>query len=78
VLLHIVFITMIILSIYLIYGAWYKDFGEKAYHTNERLPTLYTWIWPKSLRKSIIAFKILAVSILVVFIVLELLLILNV
>ena len=75
---HIGFIIVIIFSIYLVYGAWFKDFGRKFYNGLQLLPDFYSIFWPKSLKGSVIAFKVLALSMLVLFIVLELLLILDV
>jgi hypothetical protein len=64
-LVHITFILLIICSIYLIYGAWFRDFGKKICQANERLPIMFNWSWPKSERGSTIAMKFLAVTILI-------------
>jgi hypothetical protein len=75
---HFVFIILIIFAIYLVYGAFFKDFGLKFLNGIERMPTFYSWFWPKSVKGSIIAFKIFALSLLIECCVLELLLIIGI
>ena len=75
---HAVFIFLIIFAIYLAYGAFFKDFGLKFLKGIERMPSYYSWFWPKSVKGSTIVFKILSLVLLVEFLPLELLSILGI
>jgi hypothetical protein len=54
--LHIAFISMILFSIWLVYGAWFKDFGERHYDGTKRdFPPFL--LWPKDLSTYVKIYK---------------------
>ena len=66
--LHITFIVCILLFIFIVYGAWFKDFGQKHYEIVRRFP-FFSVFMPKTVRAYVIVYKVQVVTSLLVLII---------
>ena len=74
---HITLITFFLLSIYLVYGAWKKDFARKHYEIIQHYyPSFF--LWPKRLSMYTIIYKmlvffslLLSIALYILFIIIE-------